>query len=76
LFQILREAVRDALAHSGCERSAVWLRITGVEAVGVVEDDGRGLDTGRPGKKALAGSTSWPRGRRSLAAPAGSARPR
>jgi signal transduction histidine kinase len=43
LFQIMREAVRNALAHSGCERLAVRLRITGDEAIGVVEDDGRGF---------------------------------
>ncbi len=43
LFQILREAVRNALAHSGCERLALRLRITGEEVIGVVEDDGRGI---------------------------------
>lgn len=43
LFLILREAVRNALAHSGCERLAVRLRLNGEEAIGVVEDDGTGF---------------------------------
>ncbi len=43
LFLILREAVRNALAHSGCERLAVRLRLSGEEAIGVVEDDGTGF---------------------------------
>jgi signal transduction histidine kinase len=55
LFQILREAVRNALAHSGCERLALRLRITGEEAVGVVEDDGRGFDTGEARQEGTGG---------------------
>ena len=43
MFLILREAVRNALAHSGGERLAVRVRVNGEEAVGVVEDDGTGL---------------------------------
>ena len=44
LFLILREAVRNAVKHSGCNRLAVELVVTPERAVGCVEDDGRGFD--------------------------------
>ncbi len=44
LFLILREAVRNAVAHSGCNRIVVKLDITPERAEGAVEDDGRGFD--------------------------------
>ncbi|MDP8952198.1 MAG: PAS domain S-box protein [Actinomycetota bacterium] len=44
LFLILREAVRNAVAHSGCERIKVRLSITPQRAFATVEDDGRGFD--------------------------------
>ena len=40
LFLILREAVRNALAHSGMSTLGVAARVTEREAVGLVEDDG------------------------------------
>jgi signal transduction histidine kinase len=43
LFLILREALRNAVAHSGCERVAVELDITSQRVAGCVEDDGRGF---------------------------------
>jgi PAS domain S-box-containing protein len=44
LFLILREAVRNAVTHSGCSRVKVGLEIIPNKAVGSVEDDGRGFD--------------------------------
>jgi PAS domain S-box-containing protein len=44
LFLILREAVRNAVSHSGCRRVTVALRFDGSEAVGSVQDDGRGFE--------------------------------
>jgi signal transduction histidine kinase len=44
LFLILREAVRNAVSHSGCSRVRVGLEIIPNKAVGSVEDDGRGFD--------------------------------
>jgi PAS domain S-box-containing protein len=44
LFAILREAVRNAVTHSGCEEIVVGLEISEQELVGRVEDDGRGFD--------------------------------
>ena len=43
LFLILREAVRNAAAHSGAVRITVVLDVTPERVVGSVEDDGRGL---------------------------------
>jgi signal transduction histidine kinase len=43
LFLLLREAVRNAVAHSGCDRVTVELDITPQRAAGAVEDDGRGF---------------------------------
>jgi signal transduction histidine kinase len=44
LFLILREAVRNAVTHSGCIRIKVGLEIIPDKVVGSVEDDGRGFD--------------------------------
>ncbi len=44
VFLILREAVRNALTHSGCRRIAVRLDVLPKKVVGSVEDDGRGFD--------------------------------
>jgi signal transduction histidine kinase len=44
LFLILREAVRNAVAHSGAGRIAVELEVAPERVVGRVEDDGRGFD--------------------------------
>jgi signal transduction histidine kinase len=44
LFLILREAVRNALTHSGCRELALGLSISPEGVVGRVEDDGRGFE--------------------------------
>jgi PAS domain S-box-containing protein len=43
LYLILREAVRNAVRHSGCRRLTVGLHITSEEVSGYVEDDGSGF---------------------------------
>jgi PAS domain-containing protein len=43
LYLILREAVRNAVKHSGCRRLTVGLDITSEEVSGYVEDDGPGF---------------------------------
>jgi PAS domain S-box-containing protein len=43
LYLILREAVRNAVRHSGCRRLTVGLDITSEEVSGYVEDDGPGF---------------------------------
>jgi signal transduction histidine kinase len=47
LFLILREAVRNAAAHSGARRIAVELEVVREGVTAVVEDDGRGLEPER-----------------------------
>ena len=44
LFLVMREAVRNAVSHSGCGSLSVGLDITPERVVGSVEDDGRGFD--------------------------------
>jgi signal transduction histidine kinase len=44
LFLAVREAVRNAVSHSGARRIGVELTVTGERVVGVVEDDGRGFE--------------------------------
>jgi PAS domain S-box-containing protein len=44
LYLILREAVRNAVRHSGCHRLTVGLHITPEEVSGYVEDDGSGFE--------------------------------
>ncbi|QIN77909.1 PAS domain S-box protein [Rubrobacter marinus] len=44
IFLVLREAIRNAVNHSGCERVAVDLEITKERVIGTVEDDGRGFE--------------------------------
>ena len=53
LFLILREAIRNAVAHSGADRIEVELDVGRETVVGRVEDDGRGFD---PEKVLSAGS--------------------
>ncbi|MGB3682392.1 MAG: ATP-binding protein, partial [Rubrobacteraceae bacterium] len=43
VYLILREAVRNAVRHSGCSRITVGLDVTPQEFSGFVRDDGRGL---------------------------------
>jgi signal transduction histidine kinase len=44
LFLTVREAVRNAVAHSGAGRIGVELTVTSEMVVSVVEDDGRGFE--------------------------------
>ena len=44
LFLVLREAVRNAVSHSGAGRLSVQVRTDGERIVGVVYDDGRGFE--------------------------------
>jgi PAS domain S-box-containing protein len=44
LYLILREAVRNAVRHSGCHHLTVGLDITPEDVSGYVEDDGRGFE--------------------------------
>jgi PAS domain S-box-containing protein len=44
LYLLLREAVRNAVRHSGCRSLTVGLDITSEEVSGYVEDDGRGFE--------------------------------
>ena len=44
LYLILREAVRNAVRHSGCHHLTVGLDITSENVSGYVEDDGRGFE--------------------------------
>ena len=45
VFLILREAVRNAVAHSGCERVTVGVEVAPSGVTGSVEDDGLGMKT-------------------------------
>jgi PAS domain S-box-containing protein len=44
LYLILREAVRNAVRHSGCRTLKIGLDITSENVSGYVEDDGRGFE--------------------------------
>ena len=44
LYLILREAVRNAVRHSGCRRLTVGLHISSENVSGYVEDDGSGFE--------------------------------
>jgi PAS domain S-box-containing protein len=44
LFLVLREAVRNAVSHSGCGSLSVGIDIAPENIMGSVEDDGRGFD--------------------------------
>jgi len=44
VFSILREAVRNAVTHSGCGRVTVGLRVGPNGVTGAVEDDGQGFE--------------------------------
>ncbi len=44
VFLVLREAVRNAVNHSGCANIAVRLEITNERVIGTVEDDGGGFE--------------------------------
>ena len=44
VYLVMREAIRNALQHSGCEELGVGLEIQPDELVGTVNDDGEGFD--------------------------------
>ena len=46
LFLILREALRNAVSHSGCSQISLYLDIVPEKITGAVEDDGCGFDPG------------------------------
>jgi len=43
-YLVMREALTNAVRHSGCEHVRMGLEICGAELVGAVEDDGEGFD--------------------------------
>jgi PAS domain S-box-containing protein len=61
-YLAMREAVRNAVRHSGCSRIGVSLDVTDGELRGVVEDDGGGFDPEAVGRA----SPSWGVGLRSM----------
>ena len=63
VYLLMREAVRNAVKHSGCERITVRLEVGDGEVYGRVEDDGEGFDPEAVGKA----SPSWGVGLRSMA---------
>jgi signal transduction histidine kinase len=61
-YLAMREAVRNAVRHSGCSRIALTLEVVDGELHGLVEDDGEGFD-----QEAVAKATpSWGVGLRSM----------
>ena len=65
LFLVLREAVRNAVTHSGASKVSVEVRTDKERIVGVVEDDGRGFER-RPPERAEAGGLAYMAERASL----------
>jgi signal transduction histidine kinase len=53
LYVILREAVRNAVRHSGCRHLTVGVNITREKVSGYVEDDGRGFGDNGDGEGGL-----------------------
>jgi PAS domain S-box-containing protein len=50
VYLVMREALTNAVRHSGCEHVRMGLEIRNRELVGAVEDDGGGFDPRAPGK--------------------------
>jgi signal transduction histidine kinase len=65
LFLVLREAVRNAVSHSGASKLSVQVRTDRERIVGVVEDDGRGFDR-KPRERSEAGGLAHMAERASL----------
>lgn len=65
LFFVLREAVRNAVSHSGASKVSVEVRIDSERVVGIVEDDGWGFDP-KPPERAEAGGLAYMAERASL----------
>jgi signal transduction histidine kinase len=55
LFLVLREAVRNAVSHSGAAKVGVTVVVEGGRVVGAVEDDGRGFERKTAGPKEIGG---------------------
>jgi len=58
LFLVLREAVRNAVFHSGAGKLSVEVRTDRERVVGVVEDDGRGFER-KPRERPEAGGLAY-----------------
>jgi signal transduction histidine kinase len=65
LFLVLREAVRNAVSHSGASKVSVMVRTDREGIVGVVEDDGRGFER-KPRERSEAGGLAYMAERASL----------
>jgi signal transduction histidine kinase len=65
LFLVLREAVRNAVSHSGASKVSVKVRTDREGIVGVVEDDGRGFER-KPSARSEAGGLAYMAERASL----------
>ena len=65
LFLVLREAVRNAVSHSGASKVGVAVRTDQEGIVGVVEDDGRGFER-KPRERSEAGGLAYMAERASL----------
>jgi PAS domain S-box-containing protein len=65
LFLVLREAVRNAISHSGASKVSVTVRTDRERIVGVVEDDGRGFER-KPRERTEAGGLAYMAERASL----------
>ena len=61
-YLAMREALRNAVRHSGCSRIGIRLEIRDGEIYGLVEDNGKGFDTEGVGKA----TPSWGVGLRSM----------
>jgi PAS domain S-box-containing protein len=61
-YLAMREAVRNAVKHSGCSRIGITLEVANGDLRGVVEDDGEGFDPEGVGKA----TPSWGVGLRSM----------
>ena len=55
LFLVLREAVRNAVSHSGAAKVGVSVLVEEKRVVGVVEDDGRGFERKTAGPEEIGG---------------------
>jgi signal transduction histidine kinase len=65
LFLVLREAVRNAVSHSGASKVSVAVRTDREGIVGIVEDDGRGFER-KPRERSEAGGLAYMAERASL----------
>jgi signal transduction histidine kinase len=62
VYLAMREAIRNAVSHSGCSRIGVSLEVSDGEVAGSVQDDGRGFDPEAVGQA----TPSWGVGLRSM----------